>query len=135
MSLMKKKHGDDCCFSCCSEKDLVQDKMCCDFNVSVGTASGQREIIYATNGAVSCENLVASGTVKNCSTTAPLIVEFRRGVTDSGIGTLVRVITIPPAGCVTFVVARFDTIFVARPTGEGAAPISGEICITPRYTI
>ncbi|WLR51937.1 hypothetical protein LC040_03225 [Bacillus tianshenii] len=131
----KKGHKDDCCFSCCKEKHLVQDKMCCEFTVT-GGATAAANSIFVTDGAVSCENLVASGNIKNCSTTLSLTVEFVRGASAAGTGgNVIRTVVIPPGSCVTFTVARFDTI---RGFGSGASatnPIDGEICITPRYKV
>lgn len=128
MSSWKRKHGDDCCFSCCEEKELVQDKLCCDFTVpETAMDGGSATVIYATDAAVSCENLVAPGTIKNCGPNI-LRVQFLRGTT------LVRQVDVPEGGCFTFVVARFDTIRAFLPQTPFRAT-SGQICLTPRYTI
>ncbi|NLP50786.1 S-Ena type endospore appendage [Bacillus sp. RO1] len=123
----KSGHKDSCCFSCCHEKCLVQDKLCCEF-----TVAGSPAVVYSTN-ANNCEFLLASGTIRNCGN-SPLTIEFVRGADTQGAGgVLVRQLIIPAGGCITFTLGRFDTI---RATGGTTTlPISGEICITPRYKV
>lgn len=135
-----KKHGGDCCFSCCFEKESVQDKLCCDFTVTAAAVTSGTQpfnTLFATDVTVSCENLVASGTIKNCGP-GTLTVQFVRGASiETGLGgTIVRTLVIPPGGCALFTVARFDTIRAFGAAGTSSSnPTSGELCLTPRYRI
>jgi hypothetical protein len=126
------KHKDDCCFSCCFEKEHVQDKVCCDFSVTEEVEPGN--VIYSTN-TTRCDNLVASGTIKNCGPFV-LTVQFVRGTDETGAsGTVIKQIIIPVDGCTAFTLSRFDTIRAFATGASADNPGMGEICITPRYTL
>ncbi|WP_106406379.1 DUF3992 domain-containing protein [Bacillus marinisedimentorum] len=126
-----KNNHDNCCFNCCNEKDLVQDKICCDFSVAVG---GTPTVVYGTN-ADQCDTLVASGTIKNCSQ-ANMTVAFVRGANVDGTGgTAIRTAVIPPGGCFVFTIGRFDVIRATTANTEAAGPAQGELCLTPRYKL
>lgn len=122
-SKSKDHNNNNCCFSCCEAKQQVQEKVCCDFN-----ATNDNRTIF-TSDVNQCENLVVSGTIKNCSSTNNLFVRF-----FSGNGTiLLRIFLIPPGGCFLFTFARMDLI-IANSQGAGAI-VPGELCITTRYNI
>ncbi|MED0679036.1 hypothetical protein P4S83_17165 [Aneurinibacillus thermoaerophilus] len=119
-------------FSCCHQKEFVQDKLCCDFRL---TTPGPTTIYTADPTAVGCAGLFASGTIKNCGT-IDITVTFLRGVGSDGIGgTVIRTVVVPAGGCATFTVSGFDAITVTAPGATPAVPAVGELCILPRYRI
>jgi hypothetical protein len=125
------KNKDDCCFSCCCDKEFVQDKLCCEFRLTTETLTQ----IYTANSTGTCGGIFASGAIKNCGPT-PLVVQFLRGVNATGSdGTLVRTLSIPSGGCGTFTVSGFDVIQVIATGATPDNPGIGELCITPRYRI
>ncbi|MEZ2661734.1 S-Ena type endospore appendage [Aneurinibacillus aneurinilyticus] len=114
-------------FTCCPEKEFVQDKLCCDIRLTTTTAT----TVYILDSSIACAGLFASGMIKNCNTAATdtLTVTFLRGTTT------IRTITIPAGGCAAFTVSGFDTINVVAAAATPEVPAIGEICITPRYRI
>jgi hypothetical protein len=127
-----KKSHDDCCFSCGDEKKLVQDHVCCPFSVTSTTAPG--DTLYFTESVV-CGDLVATGSVTNCSEQTLTVQFVRNAGPFGGGGTVVRSLTISPNSCVTFTVGRFDTIRGFSATATADVPVDGKICIIPRYKV
>jgi Protein of unknown function (DUF3992) len=115
---------DSCCFSCCAKKEFVQDKLCCEWSL---TTENVPTIVYQTN--INSCNIVASGFIKFCGPAGSQVrVEFLRG------GEVVSTTDVNEGSCFTFTVSRFDTIRVTA-VSTVTSPITGEICITPRYTL
>lgn len=111
MSCMKnnKHQGDDCCFSCCKDKEFITDKLCCGFTVAAGASWYHPTTIFTGSIATACD-LFATGTIENCGT-RDIVVVFKRGVNSYGEnGKVIRTVKIPAGGCVTFAVAHFDAI-------------------------
>lgn len=115
-----------------NRRELVQDKICCDFTVLVGE---KKTVIYYTN-TYQCGYFVASGTIKNCSYDATLSIEFVRDTDEnpeSG-GKVIKTITIPPEGCFSFTLTDFDTIRGNSYHLDGFVS-HGEICIVPHFRL
>lgn len=128
----KCKDKENCCFNCCKEKELVQDKLCCDFEVTGPLAAAPAQI-YSVDPSAACGGFVASGMIKNCGS-LPFTVIFQNAVpVGGGAGTPVRTIIVPAGGCTTFTARNFEAIgvFGALATDN----LVGEICITPRYRV
>lgn len=120
------KDKENCCFNCCKEKELVQDKLCCDFNF----ISALPVTIYSIDPSAACAGFVASGMIKNCGSN-DFTVTFNRVV--AGVLTPVRTIIVPAGSCTTFTARNFEEIAVIG--AVIADPVVGEICITPRYRV
>ncbi|MEK5483778.1 MULTISPECIES: S-Ena type endospore appendage [unclassified Viridibacillus] len=134
MCMGKDKHKDDCCFSCCDEKEFIVDKLCCDFNVTGYSGAETFTTLYTSDLTTAC-NLIASGFIKNCGNTS-IIVQFVRGVNSGGSGgTVIRTLVIPVEGCATFVVSHFDVIRAQTESGTQQEHSPGELCITQRFPI
>ncbi|OIJ09407.1 hypothetical protein BKP35_16250 [Anaerobacillus arseniciselenatis] len=117
--------------TCCNEKELVQDKLCCDFRLTDDTAT----TIFTADPFAMCAGFFASGMIKNCGS-VDFVATFVRGVTAAGTGGVtVRTLTIPAGGCATFTVSNFDAINITAVTATVDTPAVGEFCITPRYRV
>ncbi|QGR00284.1 DUF3992 domain-containing protein [Paenibacillus psychroresistens] len=103
--------------SCCSDKTIVQDKVCTNWVVpAAGT-----QIIYSDNIS---QIISGTGYVKFEVGTGPLTITFSQNA-----GT-VQTITILAGSSYTFTISRFDTI-----TLGSTADAEGEFCITVRYSL
>lgn len=123
--------------SCCN-MEVVEHCVACDWTLQGGTGDAvvRNQIIYTANGL--CPTV--SGKVKFCTesfsgtgtpTTGPLFVnlEFLRGTF------LIATLSVPIGSCIAFTIAKFDTIRVARLTGDtGTFTLAGEFCLTPTFT-
>ncbi|GAB6988226.1 DUF3992 domain-containing protein [Paenibacillus pini] len=109
----------DTSLSCCSEKIIVQDKVCTNWQL---TAAGT-QTIYSDNVA---QIINGTGYVKYETGIGTLTVNFFR----TGVVAAIQTIVIPAGGSTSFTVSRFDTISL---TSTAAA--QGEFCITVRYSI
>ncbi|MBB5324960.1 hypothetical protein HNQ34_002059 [Anoxybacillus tepidamans] len=120
----------DCCFSCCSNKNFVQDQVCCEWKTTSQTGLATTRTIYINS--LKCP-LFASGFVKyGCGVpNTPIQVQFLINGTVVG-----SPITLDEGGCLTFTAARFDEIQVIIPAALlTTATFEGEICVTPRYRL
>lgn len=124
-----KQNRNSCCFNCCHEREVAEDKLCCKFNVT-GTTVASANVIYTTD--VLCKSLAAAGTIKNCSNTTTALIQFAKGTDINGAGgTVVRELVLVNNGCLSFVMTGFDTIrayFAAE--GEDTEL---DTCVTARY--
>ncbi|WP_369900939.1 DUF3992 domain-containing protein [Bacillus manliponensis] len=107
--------------SCCSNKTIVQDKVCLDWSID-----GAGAVIIYTNNVT--QEIVASGYVKYDVGVNDITVDFL----VAGIVTPVETLTISPGSSAAFTVRRFTDIQI---TTTGADEQQGEICITCRYPI
>lgn len=105
--------------SCCSEKIVVQDKVCTNFLLpAAGT-----QVIYTDNIS---QTISGTGYVTYETGTGTLTLNFFK----IGIVAPIQTVTVPVGGSATFTVRRFDNISL---TSTGAA--QGEFCITVRYSL
>ncbi|AJS58240.1 DUF3992 domain-containing protein [Paenibacillus sp. IHBB 10380] len=105
--------------SCCSDKIIVQDKVCTNWQL----AAAGTQTIYSDNIS---QIISGTGYVKFETGTGSLTVNFFK----TGIVAAIQTIVIPAGGSSSFTVARFDTISL---TATAAA--QGEFCITVRYSL
>lgn len=145
-----KRSKNDCCFNCCKEDELVQDKLCTKFEVK-----HEGRIIYTSN--IDPRKLFASGTIEN-EGAAALKVEFLLGKMHDG-----HPIIVEPGSTLAFTRTNFNAIKVTavhhstpwvayddnsadevdaqsrhpRPPSPypRPEPTKGELCITPRYFV
>ncbi|GFZ90664.1 hypothetical protein GCM10008018_41330 [Paenibacillus marchantiophytorum] len=105
--------------SCCSEKIIVQDKVCTNWQlVAAGT-----QTLFTDNIS---QIITGTGYVKSEIGTGTITVNFLR----TGVVAPIQTITIPAGGSSSFSVARFNTISVTT-----TAAAQGEFCITVRYSL
>lgn len=118
----------ECCFSCCFNKNFVQDQVCCEWK-AVGGLTAVTRTIYVNSLK---SPFFASGFVKYNSglPTTPIEVQFL--INGAVIGSPV---TLDEGGCLTFTAARFDEIQVVIPAAAAGVTFEGEICVTPRYRV
>lgn len=105
--------------SCCTNKTLVQDKVCTDWSI---TGAGN-QIIYTNN---ITQEIYASGYIKYEVGINSITVDFLNGAT------VVDTLIVQPQSSGTFTVRRFTTI---RITTTGAGDHQGEVCVTVRYPV
>ncbi|CAM4190766.1 hypothetical protein BAMA_24150 [Bacillus manliponensis] len=105
--------------SCCSNKTIVQDKVCLDWSID-----GTGAVVVYTNNVT--QEIVASGYVKYDVGVGDITVEFLVGTTP------VETLTISPGSSAAFTVRRFTDIEI---TTAGVGEHQGEFCITLRYPI
>lgn len=105
--------------SCCTEKIIVQDKVCSNWQL----AAAGTQIIYADNIS---QIISGTGYVKYESGTGALTVNFFR----TGVVAAIQTLVIPAGGSASFTVSRFNTISLTSTT-----TVQGEFCITVRYTL
>ncbi|MGO4185797.1 DUF3992 domain-containing protein [Paenibacillus sp. MCAF9] len=105
--------------SCCSEKIIVQDKVCLNWQL----AAAGTQTLYTDNIS---QIITGTGYVSYETGTAPLTVNFFR----TGIVAAIQTIVIPVGGSASFTVARFNTISLTT-----TAAAQGEFCITVRYSL
>ncbi|SDW61610.1 DUF3992 domain-containing protein [Paenibacillus sp. CF384] len=103
--------------SCCSDKVMVQDKVCTNWQF---TAAGT-QTVYTDNLS---QIITGTGYVKIESSTGPITVTFIRNAAT------IQTIIVPAGSSTSFTVGRFDTINL---TATAAA--QGEFCITIRYNL
>lgn len=122
-----------CCFSCCDKKELVTEKLCCDFNIS-GNNEGTATTLFTADPTTACD-FIATGSIENCGSTF-ITVQFVRGVSPTGTGgSVVRTLIIPADGCATFTVRGFDLIRAFTNSGTILPESRGEICIIQRFRV
>ncbi|WP_256757427.1 DUF3992 domain-containing protein [Cohnella sp. WQ 127256] len=110
----------DTALSCCSDKNIMQDKVCTNWLIAtIGT-----QTIFSDNIA---QTINATGYVKFETGTGTVTVNFFK----TGIVAAIKTIVIPAGGSSSFTVSRFNTISLT----STAAAAQGEFCITVRYSI
>ncbi|WP_240421684.1 DUF3992 domain-containing protein [Paenibacillus periandrae] len=120
-----KGSKDECCFTCCEDKQLVQDKVCSNFLIAVATP----RTIYTSVG-VDARNFFASGTITYADGADPISVQFFLGTTASGPAILVD-----PGSSLSFTKTNFNSIQITAAGATADTPATGEICVTPRYRV
>ncbi|GGD62946.1 DUF3992 domain-containing protein [Paenibacillus nasutitermitis] len=121
-----KGSKDDCCFTCCKEEHMVQDKICSSFVIATGTAA---RTIFTSVG-VDARNFFASGTITYGDGTGTISVQFLLGTTLSGPAILVD-----PGSTLSFTKTNFNSIQITAASATAETPAQGELCLTPRYRV
>jgi len=105
--------------SCCSEKIIVQDKVCLNWQL----AAAGTQTLYTDNIS---QIITGTGYVTYETGTGTLTVNFF----GTGIVAPIQTIVVPVGGSASFTVARFSSISLTT-----TAAAQGEFCITVRYSL
>jgi hypothetical protein len=105
--------------SCCSEKIIVQDKVC----INWALAAAGTQTIYIDNIS---QVINGTGYITSDTGAGTVTVNFFR----TGVVAAIQTIVIPAEGSASFTISRFNSITLTT-----TAAAQGEFCITVRYNL